>query len=167
MINKFLIILIINFFLVDNYIITVQINKIVQIKNDKKALNYCKQNSNSYVAIVWPIAEGKDREIESVFNSFGKIIYKKQIIINPSLAVSILRKAHPSVGNMSEHLKWYFPKKDIFKKPVRLFIFECSSIEKVLKCKYAIRKLFNLQYRSIHVNDTYSETLDLANIFFV
>jgi len=51
------------------------------LKNDQQAYAYCLADKHSFVAVVWPIAQGKDQELEQLFNHYGKIKYKKMPIL--------------------------------------------------------------------------------------
>jgi len=66
---------------------------------------------------------------------------------------------------MNEHVSWYFPS-GAFKRPARIFVVKAKSTATMVQCKYAIRRLFGLQYRAVHVNDTHPETVELAEFFF-
>jgi hypothetical protein len=136
------------------------------ITNDAQAFLYCQQQKQSFIVVLWPLAQGRDGEIEKLLNTYGSIKYKSNRVLNYNDAKLLLRKAHPHVKDMDEHVRWYFPG-DSFSKPARVYVWKCSNLETALKCKHAIRKLFHLQYRSIHVNDTYTETLDLARFFYL
>lgn len=130
---------------------------------------FCKENKKSFIAIVWPIAEGKHQEIVSLLDSHGKIVYEMRKLLNPQKAFIILKKSHyncPQVTDFKKHLKWYFPSNELFKKPARIFVCLFDTTDKATQCKYAIRKLFNLSYRSIHINDTHSETCELVQLLF-
>lgn len=133
--------------------------------NDKDAYNFCQKSPDTYIAIIWPIAQGKDKKIEKIFSSWGQIKYKKIVYITPKGAFYLLSEAHPHIMDMHEHVRWYFPH-GTFDNPARVYLFQCPSVDYVVKCKHQIRKLYKLQYRSIHINDYYHETLNLAKIFF-
>ena len=138
------------------------------ISNDKEAYDYCAANKNTLIAIVWPIAQGKEKKIENLLNSYGTIKYKKKTYLKPKEAFFLLKMAHSNIyiPDMSEHVRWYFPK-GTFKKQARIFVWEFKGTMKAaLDCKYAIRDLFDLQYRSIHINDNHYETIELAKFFF-
>ncbi|MBA3954383.1 hypothetical protein H0X48_03645 [Candidatus Dependentiae bacterium] len=63
---------------------------------------------------------------------------------------------------MQDHFHWYFPGNTLA-KPARIFVVSYNNSQVAKKCKYAIRKLFHLGYRSIHINDTHAETVQLAH----
>jgi hypothetical protein len=137
----------------------------VTISNDHQALKYFMKNKNTYIALVWPIAQGKEQKINHVFNKYGTVHYKKQLYLNSVQALYILRNAHRDIQNIHEHFNWYFPP-GILGNPARVFLFECGSDYQIRQCKYEIRALFKLQYRSIHIDDTHAQSMWLANIFF-
>ncbi|MFA6066845.1 MAG: hypothetical protein WC707_06715 [Candidatus Babeliaceae bacterium] len=134
-------------------------------RNDQEAYQYCCTHKNSFIAIVWPIAQGHDHAIKKILNTYGTIKYQKKVLLNYDQAYHLLHTAHPHIRNIAEHVNWYFPA-GTFEKPARIFIVICPSTEQIIACKHAIRKLFSLQYRSIHVNDTHLETISLAKFFF-
>jgi hypothetical protein len=138
------------------------------LHSDQEAYTYCLHHSNAFVAIVWPIAQGKETFITNIMNRYGKILYKKTHYFTPNKAYSILKKAHANanITNMKEHLKWYFPP-GTYQQPARIYVIEFNDMANNLTCKYAVRKLFpSLQYRSIHINDYHYEVIELAKIFF-
>jgi len=139
--------------------------------SDHEKLAFCENNSNSFIAIVWPIAEGKDAQIVSLLNTYGKIVHREEKILSPAQAFIILKKSHYNApksvtSDFKAHLKWYFPKKSLFNKPARIFICLFTDTQQAAQCKYEIRKLFNLSYRPVHINDTHAETLELATLLF-
>jgi hypothetical protein len=138
------------------------------LHSDQEAYSYCVNHHNTFIAIVWPIAQDKDTFIDTIMNRYGKILYKKSYHFTPKTAYTILKKAHANahIPNMKEHLAWYFPT-GTYKLPARIFVVQFSDTEHNLACKYAVRKLFSsLQYRSIHMNDVHDETIQLAKFFF-
>jgi hypothetical protein len=135
------------------------------ITNDEQAYAHCQSNKQAYIAIVWPIAQGNDTVIQEHFKTFGSVWYRKNMYFTPKQALYLLRSAHPHIRHMNKHLAWYFPP-GTFLRPARIFIVHFADTNTAIACKYAIRKHFNLQYRSIHINDTHTEALELARFFF-
>jgi hypothetical protein len=137
-----------------------------ELRNGQDAYNFCVTNKKSFISIVWPIAQGKDPQIEQLFNKHGKIKYKKPVKLSPSQAYYLLKTAHPHIPNMKEHVNWYFPP-GVINHPARVYVLTYDSMETAVACKHAVRRLFSgLQYRSIHINDTHQETIELAQFFF-
>jgi hypothetical protein len=137
-----------------------------RVLNDGDAYAYCAQHKSSFVAIVWPLVQGRDRDIEYLINAYrGAIKYKKQVVLNPEQAYYLLKTAHPHIPDMRAHVAWYFPT-GTFAKPARVYVVTFKNKATAVACKYAIRKMIGLEYRSIHVNDTHKETMELADFFF-
>lgn len=137
------------------------------VLNDQDAFTYCMTHPQSFVAIIWPIAQGKDKEIQQIMNSYGTIQYRKDTYLTHQSAYKILHKSHPSVPFILKkaHFNWYFPPGSL-KKKARIFVVKFSDASIAINCKHAIRNLFDLQYRSIHINDTHEETIEMAHFFF-
>lgn len=139
---------------------------IFAISTDQEALAFCKANTTSYIAIVWPIAQGKDDKIEKLFRKYGKLHYKKIVYFNHKQGASLLQDAHPHITNIQEHMKMYFPSSGIFAKPARIYLLTFKDLETAVKCKHAIRYLFDLGYSSIHTTDYQHEAIKLAEFFY-
>lgn len=140
------------------------------LSTDAQAYNYCLSHQSSFIAIVWPIAQGKDNRIEQIFNKFGRIIYRKIVYFTPKKAYKLLKQAHynANISDFKKHLAWYFPP-GTYEQPARIFVLTFENAGQATACKYAIRNILfpHLQYRSIHINDYHAETVDLASSFFV
>ncbi len=148
--------------------ITIPIQTNQQTTDESEVVQYCKKNKDTFIAIVWPMTQGKSKEIEKLFSSYGTICFKKKIKLTEKTAYLILKESHyncPAAKDMKSHFAWYFPA-GALDNPAKIYVIKASSLSKVLKCKYAIRKLFNLQYRAIHINDTHKETIALAEKLF-
>jgi hypothetical protein len=141
------------------------------LKNDQQAYEYCVKHQHSYIAIVWPIAQGKNKDIERILKQHGKILYYKKVYLDYKNAFHLLQRAHHNIGalrepqEMQKHVAWYFPE-GTFEKPARIFVLAFDTLETAVACKLAVRGLYHLQYRSIHINDTHPETVELAKFFF-
>ncbi len=139
------------------------------LRSDQEAFTYCQNHQNAYIAIVWPIAQGKEIVIQHIMNRYGKILYRKETYFTPSRAHHILKKAHANANiptSMKDHVKWYFPK-GTYQQPARIFVVEFADMPHNLACKYSVRKLYpSLQYRSIHITDFHYEAVELAKLFF-
>ncbi len=147
-------------------ICTIQLSQATTITNDREAYDYCRHNPKSYIAIIWPLVQGKDEQLLQLFAMYGTINYKKSMYLTPQQAYYLLKKAHPHISNMTEHVAWYFPP-GTYQNAARIFVFTCRDQATTVLCKYAIRRLFNLDYRPVHINDTHHETVELAKFFFI
>lgn len=135
------------------------------INTDRQAYNYCITHPDTFIGIVWPITPGNDEKIKQIMRNYGTIHYQKNVRLTYDQAFTLLKTAHRHISDMKEHVRWYFPG-DTFKKQARIFVLTFNKSETAVACKHAIRHLFNLQYRSIHINDTHDETIELAQFFF-
>lgn len=134
-------------------------------KNYKHLKDYLK-NPKSYIAIVWPISPLEaDPQIEEMLNKYGRIVHKEAFVLNRTEVYILLRLAHPHILNTAEHVNWYFPPGTLG-KPTRVYIVLFDKLGTAVDTKHKIRRLFNLQYRTIHINDTRAETKELGKFFF-
>ncbi len=144
------------------------------LHTDAQALEHCLRQSDSFVAIIWPIAQGNEYIIKKILNKYGTIWYQKNIFLDKASATRLLQEAHPHVpanlphcSSIKQHVHWYFPSW-AYEHPARIFLMSFPSLQAALRCKYTVRKLFpKLQYRSIHVTDYHREAVSLAKILFV
>lgn len=141
-------------------------NSWAMLLDDTQAYAYCLANPKSYVAIIWPKAQGKDDELQELFKKYGVVHYKKISYLNKEQAIEILTLAHPKVTNMVSHLKEYFPK-DSMINAVRVYLVDFDSLPIALECKHAIRDFFGIGHISIHINDHHPQGIELAQFFFV
>lgn len=135
------------------------------VQDYAKIKTYLK-NPKSYIAIVWPITPLEaDPQIETLLKQYGKILHKSSIMLSKTDAYVLLRTAHPHILNTAEHVRWYFPP-GAFDRPARVYIMLFDNLDIATETKHKIRRLFNLQYRAIHINDTRAETKELGKFFF-
>jgi hypothetical protein len=124
------------------------------------------KDPKSYIAIVWPLVPLEaDLQIEDMLHKYGKILHKSSIMLSKTDASVLLRTAHPHILNTADHVGWYFPP-GAFERPARVYIVQFNNLDIAVETKHKIRRLFNLQYRAIHINDTRSETKALGKFFF-
>ncbi len=137
------------------------------VTNDQEAYQYCLTHKQSFFAIIWPIAQGKDKEIQAILNSYGTIKYRKDVYLSARGASKLLQKSHPAVPLILKkaHFKWYFPH-GILKNKARIFLVKFKNVQTAVACKQAVRSIFDLQYRSMHTTDTPEDALEMANFFF-
>lgn len=142
---------------------------------DDMALNYCQLKKNTYIVTVFPAAVGKQQEIECILRSYGKIIYKKEIFINHERGcVNFMRclyEGEPFIGDFKNNFHGARLKAPCCyptgkNGPTRIFLFECDNFNNIRPCKQKIRNIFNIGHDSVHINDTYEETLRIAQAVF-
>lgn len=135
---------------------------------DLAVTEYCMLNPNSYIAIVWPKAIGKDDEIRDILNSFGRVYYEKTISLHNNGPINLMKVVYadtPWIGNWKDGYSGavsaasdYFDGNGI----VRIFVFESLSLDHVLQAKTKIRSLFGIGNYSIHINDSHDETVKIS-----
>lgn len=136
---------------------------------DFAAQTFADYDETSYLAFVWPAANGFSSKIE---DSIGKIVYKKTITLTAIGAHNLLSAAYRNESWLGDKTKNYpgvigklakcFPKLS----PVRVFLFQADEIEQVLKIKEEIRSIFNIGKHSVHITDNSEETRRLSRIVF-
>jgi len=141
-----------------------------EIMLDTLALEYAKLKQQTRLVILWPTADGRQDEVEAVLNEYGDIVHFKELSLTKIGAhnlVSLAYKNEPWVGSLSDgyagatnKANWCFSKSG----PLRVFAFESTA--DLVKMKEEIREIFNVDKHSIHINDTYQETLELAATLF-
>jgi hypothetical protein len=141
---------------------------------DAMALAYCALKKNTYIAILFPCAKNKRIEVKKIFNSYGHIVYQKNIFCHDRGLLNLILITYGE-----NH--WLSNKKNNFERArknsqirfckktsgyVNIYLLESDSLENIKTCKDKIRSLFDIGTYSIHINDTYQETLTLAQAFF-
>jgi hypothetical protein len=137
---------------------------------DPVAIEYCKLVPNSFVAIVYPSALGKDQIIEGIFSRWGNIFYRKEVRINKSGARLLMREFYAGeewLGSWKTGFSGANSKaSSCFQGGgglARVFVIN-SSLERMIRAKEEIRELFNLGKHSVHITDTQDESIRLAQV---
>ncbi len=137
---------------------------------DAMAFEYCQLKTNIYIAVIFPSAIGKDKEIQEVLKKYSNIVYKKNINLNQLGSVNFIKQIYSNeswLGNWENNFAGAFYKaKECFKYqyPLRLFLLESENLENIVIAKNEIRNLFGIGNHSIHINDTHEETIKLSQI---
>lgn len=149
-----------------------------QIK-DFIALEYCKNHANTYILIVFPMANKEnDHMIRSIANDFGKIIHSKKFYLSENEALNFLKLVYKGHGRHSGH--WLGSPENNFKGarqavkerfsnpkiPLRIYLYETKNLSVVQKCKLMLRKYIGMSREPVHANDTHEETIKIAKVMF-
>ncbi len=138
--------------------------------SDAMALEYCRLKSNTYVVTVFPSAVGKDEQVKKVIQEYGEIIYEKSVHLLNEGPINLIKQIYGNenwLGNWSDDFRGARAKAAAcfrYNGLARVFIVESDNLENVTKAKAKIRKLFNIDKHSVHINDTHEETIHLAQI---
>lgn len=137
---------------------------------DAIAYQYCLLNSNTYLAIIFPSAQGKDEAIRATLEKYGSIFYQKSVYLFNHGARNLVTEIYAGeswLGDWSNNFAGAIGKVEpCFQHsgPLRVYVFETEDLALVRRAKDEIRQLFNLENHSIHINDTHQETIRLAQM---
>lgn len=135
---------------------------------DAMALEYCRLKSGARIAVLFPVAGGKDRKVEELLEKCGVIFYKKSVIFNRvgrGNLVRLLYRGEQWLGNGKEEtpgLRHHIERRFIPGKAVKFIFLDCSDLSMLLQVKASIRSLFNMGNDPIHINDSHEETVELG-----
>lgn len=145
---------------------------------DAIALEYCVHHKNSYVAIVWPRAIDQIDLIKRMLGSCGRLLYEKHFELKNNAPVLFFQMIHPEIFGNAIKPKLTGKYNDVFMKNyiphylsppykfcVILFDTKKTAAE-VIDCKHAIRRALKISFFSIHINDSYLESIAAANVVF-
>lgn len=144
---------------------------------DAMALQYCELKSNSYVMVVFPSAEGHEKEIEQIINTYAEIVYKKEILFTANGGFNFILTAYENEPFVLEgatnnypsarhKARLCFPEALTQRNPARVYLLECKQLDLIKACKNKIRALFHISNDSVHSTDTHAEAIVLARALF-
>lgn len=135
---------------------------------DDMVLQYCRLDSSTRVAVLFPVAQGRDQEIFNFIHECGPIVYRKDVIVSRSGRANLIRLLYrgeawlgdgdkPTPG-MLHHVNNRF----VDYVPVKLIFFAGKDENANRRLKERIRALFDLGNDSVHINDTHAQTISIA-----
>lgn len=136
---------------------------------DLAAVEYCRLVPNSFVAIVYPSAQGKDKEVEEIFSRWGSIFYRKDVSVRRAGACTLVRQIYSgeswlgcwengfSGASSKAALCWQRP------GVARVFVLE-STVDRMLCAKEEVRNLFNIGKHSVHITDSQEQSIHLGQV---
>ena len=143
---------------------------------DYGALEYVKLNPNAYIVNLQPVTNPRDDEkVEAILNHYGFVYYKKAVRLTFNGLVNIKKMSY---GSFWEREEWIGTvetgfsgacrnaKSSFGPYPMRVFVFVCDSLEKVLEAKAIIRAIYNIGNAAVHINDHHEEAVWLAETYF-
>lgn len=143
---------------------------------DYGALEYVKLNPDTYIVNLHAVnSTDQDDKVLEILNRYGFVYYKKNIKMNLNGYVNLVKLSY---GSFWEREQWIGDETDNFagayhhakmscgKSPMRIFVFVCDDLKKVVKAKAEIRGLFNIGNYSVHICDTHEEAIWLAETYF-
>lgn len=138
-------------------------------KADAEARAYVASHKNTYIAIIWPRAIDKYEGMRAILASHATIVYERPFKLKnygPAVLYSLL---HPGFwfDKIMKHMENYIPVG--MPQPYHLcaILFETdASLAEIIAWKQEIRNYAGISYWSIHINDTYAETCEAAELVF-
>jgi len=125
--------------------------------------------SNCYIACVWPRAEGKGTELDSLFQ---KVVYKKSLKLSYKGAYNFLAEVYEGetwLGSRETRfagVKGKLVECFAGEGELRAYAFQSDSLEDVVKLKAEIRELFGVGKHSVHITDTHDEAVRISRLLF-
>ena len=140
------------------HILEIAVNKFIEYAPD-----------NVYLAFLWPSGEKRRNEAEALFS---KVIYRKEIKLTHKGAFNLLANLYEGMdwaGNevdgypgVNQKLVECFPELG----PCTVVAFQAEKLSVVRLIKEQIRSIYNIGFSSIHITDTKSEAIKIANLLF-
>ncbi len=134
------------------------------------ALNYVRLVDSSKVVILWPSAKGRVEEVESILRGYGDVVYRKSVSFSDVGQHNITRLAYKNeewLGSYRDDFLGAKNKADwCFSEDGPAIIYLIDSVGDLVEMKEKIRELFGVGKHSVHINDTYSESLELSECLF-
>ena len=144
---------------------------------DYAAMEYVKLNHNAYIVNLQPVISTYfDWLVEQILEKYGFIYYKKNIDITLNGLINLKKLSYGSCWE--KNCTWIglpddgfagavnHAKQSFGNNPLRVYVFVCDNLEKVLAAKKEIRALFDIGNYSVHINDTREEAIALAQTYF-
>ena len=139
---------------------------------DSIALEYCKIKPNTFIATIFPSAEGDIEEAERIIADKADIFYKKSLKLNPNGALNLMRQMYngePWGGTLDNGYAGLKEKARLcFQKDgdVNVYVITVVDPKDTAVIKEEVRKVFDIGNHSIHINDTWEETFRLSRGVF-
>lgn len=143
---------------------------------DYGALEYVKLNPDAYIVNLHAVNNPKyDALVHEILNKYGWIYYQRNINMNLNGYVNLVKLSY---GSFWEREKWIGDESNGFegalkharmsygRYPMRIFVFVCDDLQKVLQAKAEIREIYKIGNNSVHINDTHEEAIWLAETYF-
>lgn len=135
---------------------------------DDLVLNYCRLEPRVRIAVLFPVARSRDEDVLDRIREAGTLLYRKTVFIEQGGRANLIRllyRNEPWLGPASavttgllQHVNNRFAGHE----PVKFVFFVSTDDAATRAVKERIRSLFSLGNDSIHINDTFEQTLSVA-----
>lgn len=139
---------------------------------DSVALQYCKINPKTFIAVLFPVAKGNDSKVINLIKDVGDIFYIKDVSFTRIGRQNLIQQLYKGEtwlgenGKITKGLIHHVENRFLGNKPVRFIVFESADKKNVAKVKENIREIFRLKNDSIHINDSHEGTVRIAEQIF-
>ena len=139
---------------------------------DAAALELARNNKSLVLAHIFPSAIGHQDAIESILRENSNIAYKKEIFLSTAGALNYtfqLYRGEKWAGDWNNNFAGFREKTSLCfttSNPMTVYLLEPFNNTSSTTIKNQVRHLFNIGNHSIHINDTYEETLRLSRCLF-
>jgi FkbM family methyltransferase len=135
---------------------------------DDMALEYCRLDSRVRVAVLFPVARGRDREVRDALRACGPIVASREVSLSAAGRANLVRllyRGEPWLGDgvrPTPGLLQQVEARFVAGQPARFVFFIGEEDGGRLEAKRRIRGLFGMGNDSLHINDTHRQTVAIA-----
>jgi glycosyltransferase involved in cell wall biosynthesis len=139
---------------------------------DAMATEYCRLKPSTFVAVVFPSAEGDHELAQTILSQHGELVYEKSLELGGQGPINLMRllySGEPWLGSDADAFAGARAKAEACfgsQQPTRLSVLEGSGTETMARAKKAIRERFGIGNHSIHITDSHEETVRVAETVF-
>ena len=139
---------------------------------DAAALELVRNNKNLLLVSLFPSATHSRHLVDDILLKYSNIAYKKDILLNSNGAFNYtlqLYKGEAWAGDWYNNFAGFRDKSNLCftnSNPMTIYLIEISDFNLARQIKEEIRKIYNIGNHSVHINDTYEETLRLSRCLF-
>jgi len=137
---------------------------------DAIALEFCRLKKNTHLVFLFPSAVDRDDQTLEILRKYCEIVYEKKILLRNDGPLLLMRQIYRDenwLGNYKNSFAGTRLKvRECFKshEPLRLFVVEADNNDELKKAKQLIRDMYRIGNHSVHITDTYEESLRLAQL---
>ena len=131
---------------------------------DQMALEYAADCSDFHILLTWPsIPYSEEGRILQFINGYGKCFYHKKFALNARGARKLIQMLHDKAPRIESVLKNYFIA-NVDWQPMMCFLIRMKNLERCIQLKKEARAHYGMGLRSLHIVDTFSESIDVATV---
>jgi len=135
---------------------------------DAMALAFSQHCPNMAVVVVFPIASGKNEEINQILFDYGRVAYEKEILLTKFGQYNLIQMLYFNMhwidpdGDINYGVRHHVDHRFWKEGPVKFIFVVFDDISTTAEVKTRLRALFDVKNFSVHINDTHEETIWIA-----